>query len=319
MAGVIHELPLERRTLHGHFSIDLDPVLRIEPGDSVRFSTIDAGWGMEGGAPGGRDRPRFEPRHPAYDSGHPLVGPIEIAGARAGQVLAVKIDELRVGTYGFTDAGGWPSWLNDRLGVAGGETATLWWELDADAGTGRNQHGWEVELRPFLGVIGMPPPAGDMWHSTTPPRRWGGNIDCAELVVGSTLFLPIPVDGAMLSLGDGHARQADGEVSGLAIECPMASAQVTVDVRDAFELDAPLARTESAWIAFGFDEDLDDALAQALDSMLELIAREHGIERKEGLALASVAVDMRVTQVVNAIKGVHAVLRDDAVRFGDDG
>ena len=312
---MIHEIPLERRTLHGHFSIDLDPILRIEPGDSVRFETIDAGWGMEGGGLGGRDRPRWPDRHAAYDSGHPMIGPIEVAGAQAGQTLAVTIDELRVGTYGFTDAGGWPSWLNERLGFVGGETATLWWELDADAGTARNQHGWEVDLHPFLGVIGMPPPAGGMWHSTTPPRRWGGNIDCAELVVGSTLFLPIPVDGAMLSLGDGHARQGDGEVSGLAIECPMASAQVTVDVREDLELGDPIARTADAWLTFGFDEDLDDALAKALSSMLDLLEREHGMDRREAYALASVAVDMRVTQVVNTTKGVHAVLRDDAVRL----
>jgi acetamidase/formamidase len=227
----VHELPLERRTLHGHFSPDLEPVLRIEPGDSVRFSTIDAGWGMEGGtAPGGRDRPRFEPRERGLDDGHALVGPIEVAGAKGGQTLSVRIDELRVGTYGVTDAGGWSSWLNDRLGVTGGETATLWWELDAEAGVGRDQHGNEVELRPFLGVIGMPPPAREIVHSTTPPRRWGGNLDCSELVVGSTLLLPIPVDGALLSLGDGHARQGDGEVCGTAIECSMVAAQVTVDL-----------------------------------------------------------------------------------------
>jgi acetamidase/formamidase len=313
---VIHEIPLERRTLHGHFSIDLEPVLAIEAGDSVRFSTIDAGWGMEGGGFGGKDRPRWPDRHPAYDSGHPLIGPIEVAGAKVGQTLTVTIEELRVGTYGFTDAGGWPSWLNDRLGVADGESATLWWELDADAATARNQHGWEVDLHPFLGVIGMPPPAGGMWRSTSPPRRWGGNIDCAELVAGSTLFLPIPVDGAMLSLGDGHARQGDGEVSGLAIECPMAAAQVTVDLRPDLELENPIARTQDAWLTFGFDEDLDDALAKALDGMLLLLEREHGLDRHEALALASVAVDMRVTQVVNQVKGVHALLRDDAIRFG---
>jgi acetamidase/formamidase len=315
---VIHEIPTERRTLHGHFSADLEPILRIDPGDSLRFSTLDAGWGMEGGGPGGRDRPRFPDRHAAYDSGHPLIGPIEVAGAKAGQTLAVTIEELRVGTYGFTDAGGWPSWLNERLGVVGLETATLWWELDADAATARNQHGWEVDLRPFLGVIGMPPP-GTGWHSTAPPRRFGGNIDCAELVVGSTLYLPIPLDGARLSLGDGHARQGDGEVSGLAIECPMASVQVGIDVRPELELEYPEARIPGGWVTFGFDEDLDDALAKALRGMLALMEREHGMGRADALALASVVVDMRVTQVVNQVKGVHAILADDAVRIESGG
>jgi len=315
---VIHEIPLERRTLHGHFSPDLEPVLRIEPGDSVRFSTIDAGWGMEGGGPGGRDRPRFEPRDPQLDAGHALIGPIEVAGARPGQTLSIRIDELTVGTYGVTDAGGWPSWLNERLGFSDGITSTLSWELDAAAGVGRDQYGHEVTLRPFLGVIGMPPPISGITHSTHPPRRWGGNLDCSELVVDATLFLPIPVDGALLSLGDGHARQGDGEVSGTAIECSMVSAQVTVGVEPELELGAPIVRTADAWVTLGLDEDLDDALAQAVGSMLELIEREHGVERREALGLASVAVDCRVTQVVNGVKGVHAVLRDDAVRFGDN-
>jgi acetamidase/formamidase len=285
-------------------------VLTVDPGDSVLFSTIDAGWGLEGGS---LDRKRFEPRQRGLDDGHPLVGPIAVRGARAGQTLAVRVDELRVGTYGFTDAGGWSSWLNRRLGVAEGESAILWWELDAEAGVGRDQHGHEVDLRPFLGVMGMPPPQSGVW-STQPPRAWGGNLDCGELGEGTTLFLPVPVDGALFSAGDGHARQGDGEVSGLAIEAPMERVRLTLDLRDDLELRAPLARTADAWITFGLDEDLDDALAYALDEMLAVMERELDVSRREALALASVAVDMRVTQVVNLVKGVHAILRDDAVR-----
>jgi acetamidase/formamidase len=306
----VHELPLERRTLHGHFSRDLEPVLTVEPGDSVVFSTLDSGWGLEGGS---LERRRFEPRQRGLDDGHALVGPVEVRGARAGQALAVRVDELRPGPYGFTDAGGWASWLNTRLGLAEGESAILWWDVDADAGVARDQHGHEVDLRPFLGVMGMPPPSAGT-YSTQPPRRWGGNLDCAELVAGSTLFLPIPVDGALFSAGDGHGRQGDGEVSGLALEAPIERVRLTLDVREDLELRSPLARTEEAWITFGLDEDLDDALAHALDEMLALMERELGVGRREALALASVAVELRVTQVVNVVKGVHAILRDDAVR-----
>jgi acetamidase/formamidase len=95
----------------------------------------------------------------------------------------------------------------------------------------------------------------------------------------------------------------------------MVAAQVTVDLDPDRELAAPLVRTADAWVALGFDEDLDDALAASAASILELIEREYGLERREALALASVAVDFRVTQVVNAVKGVHAVLRDDAVHI----
>ena len=159
----------------------------------------------------------------------------------------------------------------------------------------------------------MPPPEPGV-HSTIPPRRWGGNIDCKELVAGSTLFLPIPVDGALLSAGDGHGAQGDGELSGTAIECPLEAAQITLDLRDDLELRMPVARAGGAWLAFGFDEDLEFATRQAIDGILDLIERELGLDRGYAEALASVAVDLRMTQMVNGVKGVHAVLRDDAIR-----
>ena len=151
---------------------------------------------------------------------------------------------------------------------------------------------------PFLGVIGMPPPEPGE-HSTIPPRRWGGNIDCKLLTAGTTLYLPIPVDGALLMAGDGHGAQGDGEVSGTAIECPLERAQLTLDVRDDLELRSPVARTRDAWLAFGFDVDLDLAAEQATATMLDLMERELGIGRREALALASVDVDLHVTQIVN--------------------
>jgi acetamidase/formamidase len=183
----------------------------------------------------------------------------------------------------------------------------LLWELRE--GFGRSND-FVVPLSPFLGILGMPPP-GPGVHSTIPPRRWGGNIDCRELVAGTTLYLPIPVDGAHFSAGDGHAAQGDGEVSGTAIECPV-RAQLTLDVRDDLPLAWPIARTSDAWITFGFDEHLGHAARIAVDAMLDLMEREHALARNDALALASVVVDLRVTQLVNEVLGVHAILRDGA-------
>lgn len=302
-----HELPLERRTLHGHFSADLPPALTIESGDTVAFACLDAGWNAENGE-------KFEPRDETLDGGHALVGPIEIRGARAGQVLEVRIEDVRVGSWGVTYAGGWQTALNDRLAVGDGEGRIVRWALDADAATGRDDRGREVDLRPFPGVLGLPPPESGV-HSTSPPRRWGGNIDCKELVAGAMLLLPIPVDGALFSAGDGHARQGDGEVSQTAIECPLDRLVLTLAVRDDLALATPAAWTPDAWLTFGFDEDLDEAAAIATDAMLELMGRELGLERRDALALASVVVDLRVTQIVNGVKGVHAVLGHDAIRI----
>jgi acetamidase/formamidase len=293
--------------LHGHFSRDLTPVLTIESGDTVAFSCLDSAWHV---APG----EKFEPRVEELDNGHALVGPIEVRGARAGQTLAVRIEEVRVGSFGATFAGGWSTPLNDRLGMSEGETLIVHWSLDAAAGIARDPRGREVDLRPFPGVLGMPPPEPGV-HPTAPPRRWGGNIDCKELVAGTTLFLPIPVDGALFSAGDGHARQGDGEVSQTAIECPLDRLELTLSLEDRLELKTPIAWTPAAWLTFGFDEDLDEACALATDAMLELMRRELEIDRVDALALASVVVDLRVTQLVNGVKGVHAVLRHDAIRM----
>ncbi len=283
---MIHELPLERGTLHGHFSRDLEPVLVLEPGDSVRFAVPNAGWRLDDGSV-------FEPRSSPEDDGHALAGPIEVRGVRAGQTLVVAVEEVTPGPWGET-------W---------GDGRRMTWRLEGGQGVASTGH--RVLLAPFLGVMGMPP-VGAGVHSTAPPRPQGGNIDCKELVAGTTLYLPIPVDGARFSAGDGHAAQGDGEVSGTAIECPC-SALLALDVRDDLPLERPCARIDGAWLTFGFDADLGAAAKQAVEGMLELLRREHDLGRAEALALASVVVDLRVTQIVNGQVGVHGVLRDDAL------
>ncbi len=303
----LHEIPLERRTLHGHFSRDLAPVVTVESGDTIAFSCLDAGWHVSPGS-------RFEPRDPELDAGHALVGPVEIRGAKAGETLEVRIEQVRVGAWGWCGAADWSTPLNDRLGLSDGPGVLLEWTLDANTGIGHDELGREVDLLPFLGVLGMPPPEPGV-HSTTPPRVWGGNIDCKELVEGARLYLPIPVNGALFSAGDCHARQGDGEVSQLAIECPLARAELTLSVLGNLELRTPIAWTPTAWLTFGFDDDLDEAAAIAVDAMLELMGREHGLERPDALALASLVVDLRVTQMVNDARGVHAVLPHDGIRF----
>jgi acetamidase/formamidase len=281
---VIHEIPLELGNLHGTFSHALEPVLTIDPGDSVRISVPMSGWRIDPGE-------EIAWRNPERDTGHALAGPIEVRGARAGETLVVGIDEVRPGPWGVT--------FTEPPHV-------IRWQLAGDTGRGA---GRTVRLAPFLGVLGMPP-AEPGAHSTAPPRPSGGNIDCKELVAGTTLFLPIPVDGALFSAGDGHAAQGDGEVSGTAIECPV-EAQLTIDVRQDLHLAWPIARTSDAWLSFGFDEHLGIAARIAVDGMLDLMEREHGMSRADALAFASVVVDVRVTQVVNGVLGAHAVLRDD--------
>ena len=286
---MIHELPHERRVLHGHYSRELAPVLSIDAGDTVAFSCPNAGWEYERGV-------RFEPYDEELDAGHALVGPVEVRGAKAGGTLVVRVGSVVPGPWGVT--------------LAHAPTRVEWM-LEDDVGV--TERGLRVALAPFLGVMGMPPDEPGR-HSTGPPRRCGGNIDCKELVAGTTLFLPIAVEDALVSAGDGHAAQGDGEVSQLAIEAPIERAQLTFGLRDDLMLTTPIAWTPEAWLTFGFDEDLDEAAALAIDAMLELLGRERGLARREALALASVVVDLRVTQLVNGARGIHARLAHGALR-----
>jgi acetamidase/formamidase len=300
-----HEIPLDQRTVHGHFSRELEPILTIDSGDAVSFATLDAGWGRGPPPPEVGERWQLQPPESERDSegrpvGHALVGPIAVRGARPRAVLEVRIDEVCAASWGWTWAGGWWSALGERLRLPDLDGHLLEWDLDGARGVARDQKGREVELRPFLGVLGMPPDEPGP-HSTMPPRATGGNIDCKELVEGSKLLLPIAVEGALFSAGDGHAAQGDGEVGQMAIECPFERVQLTLTVRDDLTLATPQALTPTAWLAFGFDEDLDEAALEAVNGMLDLMGRELALERKEALALASVVVDLRVTQVVNRV------------------
>ncbi len=310
----LYEIKPERATLHGHFSRDLPPCLTIEPGDTVRFRTLEANWSLAPRRTSSRSEVPafFEPRSPETDGGHALCGPVFVQGAEPGMTLEVRIDAVVPGDWGYVYAGGWQTPLNDRLGVSQNEGVIHNWALDAETMTARNQHGHSVRMRPFLGVMGMPEDVPGR-QSTTPPRRTGGNLDCRELVAGSSLFLPIAVPGGLFSAGDGHAAQGDGEVSGLAIECPMAQADLTFHLHPALSIATPRAETPAGKLTLGFGETLDEAMGNALDAMLDWMGELYGLSRPDALALASVAVDLRVTQVVNGVQGVHALLPPGAL------
>jgi len=302
-----HRIDASLDTAIDVFTAERDPVLRVAPGDTATIRTLSAA--------GYTERQQRAGDHPPTlidgRRGHCLVGPIAVERARPGQVLAVRFDDLVPDDWGYTGSGGVDTPVNRALGLTQ-ERGPLLWDIDAGTGVARNQLGLGVRTAPFLGVVGVPPePTGE--HSTIPPRPLGGgNIDCRELVAGSTLYLPVTVPDALLFVGDGHAAQGDGEVSGTAIECGMTTT-VTLSLLDEAPVDGIHADTPAGRITFGFDADLNAATTTALDRMVDWIAGLHAITRSEALAMASVAVSMRVTQVANRTWGVHALLPHDAI------
>jgi acetamidase/formamidase len=293
------------------FSRDLKPVLTVEPGDSVLVRTLDAGGHLERQRVPGEPVPAMFPEW----KGHCLTGPIAVDGARPGDMLAVRFVSLRPGDWGWTSAGGSDTPVTRRLGLHDGPVGRLLWQIDADAGVATSNYGHTITTAPFHGVTGV------AWdepgeHSTVPPRAvGGGNIDCRELVAGSVLYLPVSVPGALLSLGDGHAAQGDGEVSGTAIECAMTT-ELELDIAPARPVNGVHAETPAGRITFGFSPDLNAAMGDALEAMLDWMQSLYGLDRATTLALASPAVDLRITQVVNQSWGVHALLPWSAIGQG---
>jgi acetamidase/formamidase len=303
--AMIHTLDTAPASFVDVFSSEHPPAAVVASGDTVIVHTLDAH---------GRLAPETPPELPQPKvfgalRGHCLAGPIEVEGAVPGQTLAVTFESLRPDAWGFTGAGGRAGEMYRLLGAEDAKRVMLHWSIDADAGYARDQLGHRIPLGPFLGVVGLGLPDGE--YSTIPPRTLGGgNIDCRELVAGSTLYLPVQVPGAMLYVGDGHAAQGDGEVSGQAVECGMSS-RLTLTLLDDAPVPSVHARTPAGRITFGFDADLNVASAVALKAMIGWMASDLGTDEMTALALASCTVDLRVTQVANNTWGVHAVLPGD--------
>ncbi|MDT8861570.1 acetamidase/formamidase family protein [Alkalihalobacillus sp. MEB130] len=308
-----HVIKANDETLHGSFSKDYQPILTVQSGDSIQYSTVDIGWGYNDK---NGNRKEYSSREREEMWGHPIVGPVSIEHAKPGHVLEVKINDIVPSWYGWNCAAGKSNWHNDQLQLSNSEQIRFDWTIDNDkqiATAKRGHREFSVPIRPFMGVLATAPKESGI-HSTIPPRYCGGNIDCKELTKGSTLYLPISVRGALFSIGDGHAAQGDGEVSGQAIECPMDLVDVTLTIREDMQLAMPYANTSSAWITFGFDEDLNKATIAALNGMISVIQHRYAVSKSEATALASVVVDLRITQIVNQVKGVHAILPHGALR-----
>ncbi len=303
-----HQLEPSASTTADVFSRDLPPVLTVDSGDTVLLRSLDASGHLERQQFPGEQVPKMF----AERRGHCLTGPVAVRGAMPGDVLAVRFVSMRPADWGFTVAAARDSPLTRRLGLHEGPPSWLLWQIDVDKGVATNNHGHTVSIAPFHGVTGVAlDEPGE--HSTVPPRPvGGGNIDCKELVAGSVLYLPVAVPGALLSVGDGHAAQGDGEVAGTAIECGMTT-ELHLDLVPGRPVPGVHAETPAGRITFGFSPDLNAAMGDALDAMLTWLQSIYGLDKAATLAIASPVLDLRVTQVANQSWGVHALLPRGAI------
>ena len=286
---------LSAEPTHSVWDRSLPPRLHIHPGDEVAFQCLDASGGQV--RPGmttseylSIDRTRL----------HALTGPVWIEGAEPGDVLQVDILATRHADWGWSSVIEGLGFLKDRFR----EPYLFHWQLHGE--TTSSLAPAVVPLRPFLGVMGVARPEDGSFR-TRPPGPFGGNLDVRELCAGSRLYLPVFNHGARFSCGDGHAAQGDGEVCINGIECPL-----DVTLRFHLHKHQPLAgpivessdtaapdSSADSWVIVETGTDLADTARAATSRMIDLLASRWGFSEIHAYILCSVALKLRLSQVVN--------------------
>ncbi|MCC6928166.1 MAG: acetamidase/formamidase family protein [Gemmatimonadaceae bacterium] len=304
-------MPSPSTVAYGYYWADAKPVLRVASGDEITIGTLltSTPARLEGAGVKPED---IEPSLRAIvDSvkdrgpgGHILTGPIFVDGAEPGDVLEVRFKRIDLAIpYAYNAFGPTSGFIPEDFPTRQMKIIPL----DKRSMMARFAPGIDIPLKPFFGSVGVAPPAASGRVSSAPPDIHAGNLDNKELVAGTTLYIPVHVRGALLQLGDGHAGQGDGEVDITALETSLVGV-IDVIVRKDLSLTWPRGETPTHWIAMGADKDLVTATKTALRQAIDFLSREKGLSREDAYMLASVACDVRITQLVDGNVGAHVMI-----------
>jgi acetamidase/formamidase len=285
----------------------IPPIATVPTGAIVEFDLLDASGGQLTASSTVDDLGNLD-----FERVDPVQGPVAVDGAEPGDTLQVDLLEFEPADWGWTAS-------IPGFGLLADEFQDPALRITRVPGAGERAEflpGIRVPVRPFCGEVGVAPPTGP--RSTIPPDVFGGNMDTRHLTAGATLFLPIFHAGARLSMGDGHAAQGDGEVCGTAIETPM-RAVVRLTVRKDLHLtgpeflsaDVPAAEGGRRYATDGVGPDLMGAARDAVRRMIDWLGREHGLAPIDAYMLTSVAIDLRISEIVdlpNVIVTAHCPL-----------
>lgn len=293
------------KTIHQaqhHFGWDrtIPPVAHVAPGERLAFECMDASAGQLTKDSGLPDLTAMDP-----GKVNPVTGPIHVDGAEPGDTLVVRLLDFEASGFAWTANIPGFGLLADQFP----DPALHIWSYEKDAKTpAAFSSSAKVPLKPFAGTLGVAPAEAGP-HSVIPPRRVGGNLDIRDLAAGTTLYLPIEVEGALFSIGDTHAAQGDGEVCGTAMESPM-NVQLEIDLikqenlaMPRFETPGPVTRhldSEGYEVTTGVGPDLMAGARQAVSGMIELLSKQQGLSAVDAYMLCSVCGDLRILEVVDA-------------------
>jgi acetamidase/formamidase len=295
-------------TVHwGSLNAAIRPVIEIAPGDTVTIHSVSGSPGEASNHPAHTVRPELRAIHASRAPSpgpHILTGPVYVRGAEPGDALRVQILDVKLrDDWGFNIVRPGKGALPDDFT----EDQTLHLTIDREAETIMTPWGMVLPARPFFGVMATAPRAEDGCLTSIVPGYFGGNMDNRELTAGSVLYLPVSVDGALFSAGDGHASQGDGEVCLTAVETGL-SGTFGMDLIKGADLTIPHAETPDHLIAMAFDENLESAMQAALRVAIQMIVDRTTLTSVQAYSLCSMAADVRITQLVNIKKGVHVMI-----------
>src|ERR1044071_2789192 len=303
--------PTPKTVAWGYYDASTPPALRIKSGDTVEVQSLitSSPARLEGaGVPPEQVEQSLRDIHKEVPNkgpgGHILTGPIYIEGAESGDVLEVRIKDIRLAIpYAYNAFGPGRGFLPEDFPYARMKIIPL----DERRMVARFSDGIEIPLRPFFGSLGVAPPETSGRISSTPPWIHAGNLDNKELVAGTTLFIPVHAKGALFLAGDGHAAQGNGEVDITALETSLIGTFQLI-VRKDMRLRWPRAETATHFITMGIHEDLNEATKMAVREMIDFLVNEKRLSRDDAYMLASAAADLSITQLVDGNKGVHAMI-----------
>tara|TARA_B110000305_G_scaffold122956_1_gene137772 strand:+ start:39938 stop:40900 length:963 start_codon:yes stop_codon:yes gene_type:complete len=310
--NIKHSIEASAETVHwGYLSSDIPPIISINSGDTVSLSTISGPPDVVANAPYNVRQALHDvhenPVRGTLQGGHMCTGPVEIKGLVAGNVLQVDILSVELDSdWAYTGVSPLKGALPDDFH----EKQMTYLDIDQENMVAKTPWGMSIPLSPFFGVLCTAPPKPWGVLSTVPPRRNGGNMDNKELVAGSTVFLPVFVDGGLFSAGDGHGTQGDGEICTAAVEMNM-KGSFKLTSRDDMMLEWPMAETEDNIITMAFDPDLDNCVVIAVRQMVNLLHTYCNISKADAYTLLSYVGNLRVTQVVNGNKGIHLMVNKE--------
>lgn len=274
---------------HARFSATIPAVLTVPSGAVIEAFTKEASDGQITQATGAGDLASVD-----FDPIHPLTGPVHVEGADPGDVLAVTLHEIEVLDWGWAT-------ILPGFGFLADEFTEPWikgFDLGPDSEYAVFNDRIRIPLAPFAGVMGVAP-ATDSLLSTIPPRANGGNMDNRHMTAGTTVYFPVFQEGALFSIGDTHAAQGDGEVSGTAIEAPMRIVYEVNVIEGGRPLQEPQYETDDYYAVTGFGTTIDEAARKATRYMIDYLVAEHGLTPEEAYVLCSLAGDLKISETVD--------------------